>query len=93
MSLLSQSAWLRRLGAAAIMAAGLLVVSAASQPVEARVWVGFNFGFPVYGTPYPVYYPHYYNPYPYGYYRPAYYGPGWRWRHWCWHHPYRCHRW
>jgi hypothetical protein len=80
--------WVKRWGAALVMAVGLCVVSAASHPAEARVWVGVNFGVP-WGWGYAPGY--YYRPYPAYYYNPAPYHPDWRWRHWCWQHPYRCH--
>ena len=60
-------------GAAAIVAAlGFAAVVSASTPAEARVFVGFGFGFPI-GFPY------YYPPYPYypplAYYQPPPYYP------------------
>ena len=73
MSLLSRSPWLRRTGAALVTAVGLGALAAATQPAEARVWVGVNFGGP-WG-----YAPYYYRPYhPYrAYYGYPVYHPGW----------------
>jgi hypothetical protein len=69
-----------------------------SKPAEARIWVGFNFGYPgYYYAPYyayPAYYPYYgyYRPYArWHHYRHVRY---WRHRHhWCYWHPYRCRYW
>ena len=58
--------------AAVLVALGFVAALLASTPAEARVFIGFGFGFPI-GFPY------YYPPYPYGYYYPppvpAYYPP------------------
>jgi hypothetical protein len=59
-----------------------------AKPADARVFLGFSFGVPVWPAwgwgYYPAYYPGYwYRPYP---------PPYWGWRRWCYWHPYRC-RW
>lgn len=70
------------LGALMLAGVGTTASAALSTPAEARVSVGFNFGYPGYYGGYgPSYYgPGYYDPYydPYyerPYYRRAYYGP------------------
>ena len=61
--------WENGRGAAAVlMALGFGAALLASTPAEARVFIGFGFGFPI-GFPY------YYPPYPYPYYPVPYYPP------------------
>ena len=91
---------LGRLGAVLVAVLCLGTMTTFSKPAEARIWVGFNFGYPgSYYAPsyyYPAYYPYYgYRHYGYRHhwryrhhYRHAHY---WRHRHWCNWHPYRCY--
>jgi hypothetical protein len=87
MSSSNGQAWLRRFGLvlATVFGLGTLILTAVSQPADARVWVGFGvpFGYGYYPPPPPVY----------AY--PADYGWGWRHARWCRWHPYApsCHYW
>lgn len=76
---------LSRAGAvlAAVLCLGAMTLSA--KPADARIWVGFGFGYPGY----------YDAPYSYGYY-PAYYGyyrPYYRWHHYRHVRYWRHHNW
>ena len=89
------------LGRATAVAFAILCLGtalSASKSAEARIWGGFNFGYPGYDAPYyPAYYPDY--GYGYGYYprrywhRHHYHAHYWDWRYrtWCSWHPYRCY--
>lgn len=81
MSSLIGRTWFRRSGLALAAVLSVGALTAASQPADARVWVGF-------GAPFGGYY--YAPPPPPVYSYPAYYGYGWNWRHarWCRWHPY-----
>ena len=97
MSALIRRTALSRVAAAAFAVLCLGTALSVPKPAEARIWVGFNFGYPGYYAPYyPAYYPYYGHGYGYyprrywhrHYYRAHYWGS--RHRHWCYWHPYRC---